>query len=160
MSILQDQLKRLEAKHGKKSTAPLQRLRVYYGWRKTNKAIKRESLAVIFLNGNPGPRFDKDGNNGVTRYIHVAYSRLQTEQEMQDCELYIKMYSIYEIFMDDKQIQGSLELALQANYNDDRNQVSEDERQLIKEKLREAYLELHPDYKEPHGVQLFIDFNT
>lgn len=158
MSTLQDQLKRLEAKHGKKSTVPLQRLRVYYGWRKTSRIIKRESLAVVFLNDDPGPRICKDGYDGVSRYIHVVYSRWQTKEECLDGKLCNRMYTIYEIYMDDKHIQGSLELALQANYMADRNNVSEEERQQIMKKLREAYLGLHPGYKEPQGVQLYIDF--
>lgn len=158
MSLLNDQLKQLEAKHGKKSTTEQQRLRVYYGWRKLNKAIKRESLAVFFMNGHPGPRFDKDGYEGVTRYIDVAYSRVQTDGEASDHDLYTQMYSIYEIFMDDKTIQGSLERALQVNYDSDKNNVSKKEREIIRDKLRLAYLASHPDYREPHGAQLFIDF--
>lgn len=159
MSILQDQLKRLEAEHGKKSTTTLQRLRVYYGWRKLSKTVKRESLAVVFLNDDPGPRIDKDGYDGVTKYIHVAYSRWQTKQEALDGKLSNRMYTMYEIFMDDKYVQGSLDRALKVNYDKDKNNVSKKEREIIRNKLREAFLASHPGYHEPHGVQLFIDFN-
>ena len=69
------------------------------------------------------------------------------------------MYSVYSIFMDDKYVQGSLERALQVNYESDQYNVSKKERELIREKLRTAYLASHPGYHEPHGVQLFIDFN-
>lgn len=158
MGTLQDQLKRLEAKHGKESTAEQQRLRVYYGWRKLSKSVKRESLAVVFLNDDPGPRIDKDGYDGVTKYIHVAYSRWQTKQESLDGKLSNRMYTMYEIFMDDKYVQGSLERALKVNYDKDKNNVSKKEREIIRDKLRVAYLTSHPDYREPHGVQLFIDF--
>ena len=158
MGTLQDQLKRLEAKHGKESTAEQQRLRVYYGWRKLSKSVKRESLAVVFLDDDPGPRIDKDGYDGVTKYIHVAYSRWQTKQEALDGKLSNRMYTMYEIFMDDKYVQGSLERALQANYDSDKNNVSKKEREIIRDKLRVAYLASNPDYREPHGVQLFIDF--
>lgn len=159
MSLLIDKLKLLETKQGPRPKSNDQCLRVYYGWRKLNKAIKRESLAVIFMNGHPGPRFDKDGHEGVTRYINVAYSRVQTDGEASDHDLYTQMYSIYEIFMDDKHIQGSLERALKFNYDADKNNVSEVEREIIRKKLREAYLASHPDYHEPRGLQLFIDFN-
>jgi len=146
--------------HGMKShLSRPKRLRVYYGWRKLGKSIKKESLTVIFLNDRPGPRFDKDGYDGVTRWMHVVYSRWQTDEEMSDAELFCHMYAVHEIMLDDKEIQGSLELALQANYNADRNNVSVEERELIRNKLREAYLASHPGYHEPHGVQLFIDFN-
>ena len=159
MSIsLNDRLKRLEFKYGKKPPATSKRLKVYYGWRKLSKTIKRESLTVIFLNDTTGPRIGKDDNDGVTRFINIAHCRWQTEDEMRDAKCFNRIYSVYEIFMDDKHIQGSLELALQINYNSDRNHVSEDERKLIRDKLRESYMNVHPDYKEPCGQQKFIDF--
>lgn len=158
MSLLTDQLKLLEAKQGPKPKGPM-RLRVYYGWAKLNKVVKREALTVIFLNDDPGPRYNKDGYNGVSRYINVAYSRVQTSEEESDRVHVNRMYSVYSIFMDDKYVQGSLERALQVNYDSDQYNVSKKERELIRDKLRTAYLASHPGYREPHGVQLFIDFN-
>ena len=71
MSLITDKLKLLEAKQGPKPQGPM-RLRVYYGWAKLNKVVKREALTVIFLNDDPGPRYNKDGYDGVSRYINVA----------------------------------------------------------------------------------------
>lgn len=155
MSILNDKLKLLEAKHGRKSSIPI-RLKVYYGWRKLSKSIKRDSLTVIFINGITGPRIGKDNNDGVTRYINIAYSRYQTDKEIKDAESATRIYTVYEIFMDDRKIQNSLELALQANYDADSKNVSIEEREIIKNKLREAYLASHPNYR-PHAVQLNIN---
>lgn len=155
MSILNDKLKLLEAKHGRKSSNH-KRFKVYYGWRKLSKSIKRESLAVIFINETTGPRLNKDNNDGVTRYINIAYSRYQTDEEMKDAKGATRIYTIYEIFMDDRKIQNSLELALDANFDADKNNVSIEERQTIKKKLREVYLANHPNYR-PHAVQLSIN---
>ena len=106
------------------------RLRVYYGWAKLNKVVKREALTVIFLNDDPGPRYNKDGYNGVSRYINVAYSRVQTSEEESDRVHVNRMYSVYSIFMDDKYVQGSLERALQVNYDSDQYNVSRVDRDI------------------------------
>lgn len=155
--LLNDRLKRIESKYGKKPPAASKRLKVYYGWRKLSKTIKRESLTVIFLNDMTGPRIGKDDNDGVTRFINIAHCRWQTKDEMKDAESSNRIYSVYEIYMDDKNIQGSLQMALQCNYNADKNNVCDEERQLIRDKLREAYMMAHPDYKEPQGVQMFFN---
>ena len=158
MSLLNYQLKLLEAKQKQqhKSTAP-KGLRVYYGWRKLGKVVKKESLIVIFLNDNPGPRLTKDGYDGVTRWMHVAYSRVQTSGEARDSVYSNRMYTIFEIFMDDKYVQWNLERALQVNYDADKNNVSKKEREIIRDKLRVAYLASHPDYRPP-VVQVSINF--
>lgn len=128
-------------------------LPVYYGWAKMSKIAKREALVVIFLNDLAGPRIGKDGNDGVSRFIHICYKRLQTEAELKDARNCNRIYTVYNIFMDDKYINGSLKKALQANFGADSNNVSEPKRKEIQDKLRSGYLELHPDYREPIGYQ-------
>lgn len=133
-------------------------LPVYYGWAKMSKIAKREALVVIFLNDLAGPRIGKDGTDGVSRFMHICFKRLQTEDESKDANNCNRIYTVYNIFMDDKHINGSLKKALQANFDADCNNVSEHKRREIMEKLRSGYMELHPDYKEKIGYQLEFQF--
>lgn len=124
-------------------------LRVYYGWAKLNKVVKREALTVIFLNDSTGTRIGKDGSDGVTRFMNICAQRFQTDAEMSDAEHYNRIYSVYNIFLDDKKINGSLNAALEANFDADKNHVRQSERKAIMEKLREGFMRLHPNYQEP-----------
>ena len=135
-------------------------LPVYYGWAKINKIAKREALTVIFLNDDVGPRIDKDGYDGVSRFIEICHMRYQTKAELTDAKFTNRVYTIYSIFMDDKHINGSLEAALRTNFNADKNHVSENERKKILEKLKVHYMSKHRNYQEPTKtpVQLSFDF--
>lgn len=155
MSVLQDRLKLLDAKQGRKRISK-ELLPVYYGWAKLNKVQKREALMVIFLNDPTGPRIGRDGQDGVTKYMIPVYKRWQTEDEMKDAELSTRTYSAYSIFMDEKTVKGSLEAALDANYNADKNNVTAKERDAIRKALREKYMADHPEYREPAGRQLYL----
>lgn len=154
MSLLQDKLILLDATTQKPKRHFDYRLPVYYGWAKLNKIQKREALTVIFLNDEPGPRIGKDGYDGVTRYMNVVYKRWQTDEEMSDAKLCNRMYTVYSIFMDDKIVKGSLEIALDVNFKSDKNNVSEKERMKIREMLHNNYLAEHRGYKEPYARQL------
>lgn len=134
------------------------RLPVYYGWAKINKGQRREALMVIFLNEHPGPRIGKDGQDGVTKWMIPVYKRWQTPDEMKDSKDSIRVYSTYNIFMDDRHIKGSLEAALTENDAADCNNVSREERNKIRSMLREDYLHNHPNYKEPLR-QLELTYN-
>lgn len=105
------------------------------------------------------PRLNKDGKDGVTRYIDICYEREQTEKEQEDAKHQNRVYSVYNIFMDDKIIHGSLSKALQVNSEADKYNVSNAERKRINEALKAYYLKKHKGYNEP-GYQLSIDFNT
>lgn len=135
-------------------------LPVYYGWAKLNKVMKREALTIIFLNDKTSPRVGRDGCDGVSRFIEICYKRYQTEAEMKDVRFTNRSYSVYSIFMDDKVINGSLEKALRVNYDADKNNVSENERKKIMDKLRNHYISTHSIYEEPEAVQLEIDFEN
>lgn len=132
-------------------------MKVYYGWARMNNAQKRESLAVIFLNSDMPPRLNKDGKDGVTRYLDVCYVRNQTSKEEEDAKHQNRVYSVYNIFMDDKRICGSLFKALQVNSEADKNNVSQAERKRIYEALKAFYLKNHKGYNEP-GYQLSFNF--
>ncbi len=157
MTPLENTLKRLDAEHGKKRTSNREPLKVYYGWAKLNAIQKREALTVIFLNDETPPRINKDGMDGVTKYMTPVYSRYQTIGEMKDAKSSNRLYTVYSIFMDDKRIAGSLENALRENYNSDVKNVNPDENMKIYKALHDAYMHAHPDYKEPQ-CQLELNF--
>jgi len=155
MSMLTDKLKRLDAKYAR-PREERRYLSVYYGWAKINKIQKREALVVIFLNGEPGPRIGKDGQDGVTKWMNPVYRRWQTAEEASDADHVNRMYTSYSLFMDDKKFGGSLEAVLEYNSEADKNHVSEPERNKIKELLRTSYIASHPTYKEPQVRQLSL----
>lgn len=133
------------------------RLMVYYGWYKLNKVAKHEGIGVFFINDNVPPRIGRDGVDGVSRFIDVCFKREQTEQEMADCHLQKRIYTVYQILLDDKAIQNSLEAALLENYKADEKQIPASTREEIRLALRNRYLETHPGYVE-NGYQLTMIF--
>lgn len=151
-SILQNRLSALDAKHRRK---PVDKpLRVFYGWVRVNKIRKREAISVVFENE---VQREEKTMRFINRMIDVVYVRYQTEGEKRDAGNAFRMFTEYSVFLDEKRFQGSLELALRSNSESDKNNVSEEERETIKRKLREHYLSAHPGYKEP-VVQLELEF--
>lgn len=121
-------------------------LLVFYGWSKINKIRKREAISVIFENGkNNTARRDRFINQMQT----TVYTRKQSEEEAKDAEDVNRMYTEYSIFLDDRKIGGSLDVALNVNYKSDRMHVGIKMLNEIKEALRYEYLSTHRGYKEP-----------
>lgn len=124
----------------------MSKLRVYYGWARLNKIRKREAISVVFencrQNGDHAARFLK-------RIQDTVYVRFQTDEEAANAEGINRMYTEYSIFLDHKNIKGSLKAALQENHIADSNHVPENVRDEIRDKLRQAFLSSHLDYKEP-----------
>lgn len=153
MSILTDRLHSLDCKYGRR-TDTSKRLRVFYGWAKVNKIRKKEAISVVFEN-------DCQREERTMRFINkmmdLVYVRDQTDDEKKGTENAIRMFTEYSVFLSDKRFNGSLELALKSNSEADRNNVSEEERETIKTKLRDYFLTTHPCYKEPI-VQLEFEF--
>lgn len=147
MSSLQFKLASLDRKHqSERRSVNNKMLRVFYGWAKINKTRKKEAISVIFEN-------DRQRENRTMQFIkrmqETVYVRDQTDTEKCDAECANRMYTEYSIFLSDKQLHGSLELALKVNSEADKNHISEEERIKIADALREHYLTLHRDYKEP-----------
>lgn len=129
-------------------------LRVFYGWAKLNKVFKREAISVIFENGTCW-RNDK----AVSRWLNVVYTRKQTDEEAKDAIGKRRMFTSYNLFLDDKKIKGNVEYALQLNYQADANNVSVSERKKIYKLLKEAYKDTHKNYhREPIQLDLFEDY--
>lgn len=129
-------------------------LRVFYGWAKINKIRKKEAISVIFENDGGFEKNDKK----VKMYQNTVYTRFQTKDELKDAEHSNRTFTEYSIYLDDKQIKGSLKRALEVNYLADKNNVSEDVRKKIRSLLEKEFLLNHRGYKEPNIFQTSIDF--
>lgn len=150
--FLQTRLFALDSKHKRKvSDSPL---RVFYGWSKVNKIRKKEAISVVYENDS---QKEERTMRFIKKMMDVVYVRNQTNDEKKGVEEAIRMFTEYSIFMDDKHVKRSLTRALKINFEADKNNVSQEERETIREKLREFYISTHPDYKEP-VIQLEIEF--
>ena len=146
-----EQRYRSTIKHGSSCS---KRLRVFYGWAKVNKIRKKEAISVIFENDlQPEERVERF----VSRMQVTSFVREQTDGEKQDASFSNRMFTEYSVFLDDKQVKGSVEVALRLNNQADRRNVSAKVRNEIEQALRKGYLLAHPDYQEPVR-QLDIDF--
>ena len=149
-TILQNRLAVLDAKHRRTST--VKRLRDFFGLAKVNKIRKKEGISIIFENDS---QKESRTLSFINRMQTTVYVREQTEREKIGVDKAIRMFTEYSMFLSDS--QGSLELILKNNSEADRNNVSEEERNLIASKLKECFLASHPGYKEP-VIQLKLDF--
>lgn len=122
------------------------KLKVFYGWAKMNKIRKRQALSVIFEN-------DKQDEERTRRFVSrmqdTVYERLQTDAEKQDAEGCNRMFTEYSTFMDHPRIKGSLNAILESNFNADKNHVSVQIRNEIRECLRASFMKVNRSYKEP-----------
>lgn len=148
MSGLRFKLAMLDTKHktdlGKDLTS--KPLRVFYGWATIGKIRKKEAISVIFENEKMR---EEKTLRAINKYQETVYVRSQTDEEKRDAAYSTRMFTEYSIFLEDKKIKGSLELALKANSEADKNRISEDIRSEISAALRAHYLLHHPSYKEP-----------
>lgn len=129
-------------------------LRVFYGWAKINKIRKKEAISVIFENDGG---FEKNEKK-VKLYQNTVYTRFQTKKEMEDAEMSNRIFSEYSIFLDDKQIKGSLKKALEVNFLADKKNVAKEVREEIRRLLEKDFLLNHRNYKEPRSFQTSLFF--
>lgn len=131
------------------------KLRVYYGWARINKIRKREAISVIFENDK---QVEERTHRFIIRMQDTVYIRYQTDGEASDAVGSTRMYTEFCIFLDDKNIKGSLNAALLENFRADSKNVSNKILEEIRDKLHRAYMLAHPHYKEPRNQQLDIEF--
>lgn len=149
MNNLQQRLFRLDNKHDeerKKINVQKKNLRVFYGWAKLGKIRKKEAISVIFENDKMR---EERTLKTISKFQNTVYVRQQTDKEKLDAEHSTRMFTEYSVFLSDKRIKGSLLKALQENMEADRKNVSKKILAEIANKLRDAFLESHPNYKEP-----------
>lgn len=121
---------------------------------KINKIRKKEAISVIFENDGG---FEKNEKK-VKLYQNTVYTRFQTKKEMEDAEMSNRTFSEYSIFLDDKQIKGSLKKALEVNFLADKKNVAKEVREEIRRLLEKDFLLNHRNYKEPRSFQTSLFF--
>lgn len=133
------------------------RLKVFYGWSKINKIQKREAIAVAFENEAGAGWENSRSGKSIRKTMTICYERYQTDEEMKDAKFHNRVFTVYNVFMDDKKIGGSLNKALKVNAERDRNHVSIKELGEIRKQLEKAFITTHLGYKEP-TLQLEFEF--
>ena len=115
-------------------------LRVFYGWAKLNKIRKKEAISVIYENR---AQREEKVQAFLKKSQETVYIRELTDEEMKDAEFQNRMFSEYSIRLDDKDIKGDVEKALEANFKADEKQLSLETREHIREELRKHYRLYH-----------------
>lgn len=128
-------------------------MKVYYGWTKLNKVKKHEAISVIYENCFV-PERSEWSRKAAQKTVYV---RNQTKEEEKDAMYCNRVYTEYSILLDSKEVGGSLENALNINYEADKNNVSKAEREKIREALKREFLATHKHYRE-YGYQLSLEF--
>ena len=133
----------------------MEKLKVYYGWSKINAVRKKRSLSVMFENDLSCRR--ERGQRVLSATQDTVFVRYQDEEEMTDAKDQNRIFTGYDLFLDEKPFNGRLELLLESNSEADKNHVSKNMRERITEALRKAFMLANPDYREPGG-QLSLKF--
>ena len=110
-------------------------LRVFYGYTKINKIMKKRSLMIAFENENRGER----NETSVKSWMQIVYTRNQSEREMQGAKGIIRMFTVWYIFIDKPPYNGDIYKVLEENFQADSKNVSEEERIKIREALKMAF---------------------
>lgn len=126
------------------NTAELSDLNVFYGWSAINRIRKKVAISVIFENENSFGGMERRMKT-VKRLQDTCYTRKQTVGEAEDAKGVNRVLTEYSMFLHDKQIGGSLEKLLDANYQADINNVPEPVLNAIKDALRSKFKSLYPD---------------
>lgn len=126
------------------------KLKVYYGWAKIGNVRKKRSLSVMFENDIQGCRSDR-GQRCLRTIQDTVIERYQTDEEENEGRKQNRIFTEYNLFLDEKPINGSLDKCLLINSESDRNHVSKAMRDKISEAVRKAFLLANPGYKEPNS---------
>ncbi|WP_307759011.1 hypothetical protein [uncultured Mediterranea sp.] len=133
------------------------KLKVYYGWAKIGNVRKKRSLSVMFENDIQGCRSDR-GQRCLRTIQDTVIERYQTDEEENEGRKQNRIFTEYSLFLDEKPINGSLEICLLINSEADINHVSKAIRDKISEALRKAFLLANPGYKEPNSqLSLYLE---
>lgn len=110
-------------------------MKVYYGLSKlTEKMVRKPEIAIYFANTE---HYNNDA--WVEKRMLIVHTRYQTKGEIEDAKCANRMFTKYSIFPFDRPYFGDLEKALLVNFEADKNNVSANERELIRTKLRDKF---------------------
>lgn len=133
----------------------MKKLKVYYGWSKINAVRKKRSLSIMFEN-DISCRTNR-AQRVLSATQETVIERFQDEEEMEDGKKQNRIFTGYDLFLDEKPINGSLDKLLKINSVADKNHVSKAMADKISEALRRAFILANPDYKEPCS-QMSLNF--
>lgn len=136
------------------STPKANRLKVYYGWSKTNAIRKKRSLSIMFENDLSCRTIR--GQRTLSATQETVFERYQDSEEINDGKRQNRIFTGYDLFLDEKPFYGSLERLLFVNHEADKNHVSKAMRDRIAEALRKAFMQANPEYKEPNSQMSLI----
>lgn len=128
----------------------MSKLKVYYGWSRIGNVRKKHALSVMFENEIQGCRSDR-GQRCLRTIQDTVFERYQTEKEGKEGRQQNRIFTEYSLFLDEKPINGSLEICLLINNEADKNHVTKAMRDRISDALRKAFLLANPGYKEPNN---------
>ncbi len=134
----------------------MEKLKVYYGWSRIGAVRKKRALSVMFENDKMGCRSDR-GQRCLRTLQDTVFERYQTNEEEKEGKKQNRIFTEYNLFLDERPIDGSLERCLLVNSEADKNHVSKAVRDKIVEALRKAFMLANTDYKEPSS-QLELKF--
>ena len=141
-------------------------MKVYYGFTKlTKKVVRKPEIAIYFENANFNPL---QNQQWIERRIKIIYVREQTKEELppphpdifdeKACKEYNgpnRMFTKYGYQVEEKPYFGNLDKVLTDNFNADAEHVSEQERKLIREKLRKEYYKFYNLTPKPQQLSFF-----
>ena len=134
----------------------MNKLKVYYGWARIGGVRKKRALSVMFENEMQGCRSER-GQRCLRTIQDTVIERYQTIEEITEGKCQNRIFTEYNLFIDEKPINGSLKRCLLINNEADKKNVSKAMREKIAEALRKAFLLANPEYKEPNS-QLDLQF--
>jgi len=115
------------------------KLSVWYGLRKlTEKVVKKPSIIIVFEN-----EYTWKNEESVNRMMKVLHTRYQTEDEMKDAEGGTRVFTAWEIFLQDRKFDGDVEKAIAYNRQCDINNVKEIELNEIENKIRKEIYDFY-----------------
>ena len=129
-------------------------MNVYYGIDRLNKMMKKPCFTVLYLNTDQG--FLESHEKKIKQRMNVFYQRKQSDGEWDDAKKSNRIFTVYRCFIYEKPFKGNLDFILSNNFNADENNVSEEERLIIKDKLRQALLLAYPDLRIAKGQSKLI----
>jgi len=129
---------------------------VFYGFAKlTKKIVRKKSLVIQFANFPEG-HFNERQQKYIKQKMHIVYQRYQTIEEAEDSKKSNRSWTKWEYFVEDKKWKYNIDLVLQDNFYADEKNVTLEERELIKKRLRTQYFIVYNIEDEIKGQQLMI----
>lgn len=130
------------------------KLRVFYGFSKLNKIKRKYALEVYFENSiNNSEKNDRF----ISKCIYLVHTRQQTLEEAEDANLCNRTFLSYTMFIDEKPFNGDIDALLHHNAQADSKNVSSEELEQIRKKLKSYYFnEYRKQSSQPVQLSLHL----